>query len=178
MKKSEKVEVRMSLDEKERLNALAENEGRSVSELVRDVVGRYASLNIATPHKPVWPKAMMAGFLMSGIGIGFGSSFLTKHFIPETTSYYAQGSIGNNAFGKAVFSDAAQTVQFEEFSILFEPTEMPNGASGFRVSLCENGKSDCALMNAKIVPLPTSGPSVLQDVTINNDAVFVTISQS
>ncbi|WP_371397055.1 ribbon-helix-helix protein, CopG family [Fretibacter rubidus] len=45
MKKSEKIEVRVSLDEKQKLSDIAESEGRSVSELIRGLIERYMALS-------------------------------------------------------------------------------------------------------------------------------------
>ena len=60
MKKSEKIEVRVSLDEKERLAGIAGSRGLSVSELIREAV----AVNIgALPRVPRWPgyAAVAAG---------------------------------------------------------------------------------------------------------------------
>ena len=48
MKKTEKIEVRLSHEEKTALTTLAEQEGRTVSELVRGLVERYMSCLLYT----------------------------------------------------------------------------------------------------------------------------------
>lgn len=64
MKKTEKIEVRLSHEEKASLSQLAENEGRSVSELVRGLIDRYISLHTdKLPLKTRWG-------LLSAMGIG------------------------------------------------------------------------------------------------------------
>jgi len=45
MKKTEKIEVRLSHEEKTALANLAEQEGRNVSELVRGLIERYMTLS-------------------------------------------------------------------------------------------------------------------------------------
>ena len=48
MKRTEKVEIRVSLEEKQALTKLAKQEGESVSGLMRDLVKKYISLNTAS----------------------------------------------------------------------------------------------------------------------------------
>ncbi len=71
MKKSEKIEIRISLEEKEKLGRLAESEGRTVSELVRDLASKYALLNMPRPRARM-PYMAALGFLCCGLGTGVG----------------------------------------------------------------------------------------------------------
>ena len=67
MKKTEKIEVRLSHEEKTALTTLTDQEGRSVSDLVRGLIERYMSINTETlPRKTPWLKFMgiaVFGFL-------------------------------------------------------------------------------------------------------------------
>ena len=55
MKKTEKIEVRLSHEEKTALTTLAEQEDRSVSDLVRGLIERYMSINTTRlPRKMPW----------------------------------------------------------------------------------------------------------------------------
>lgn len=53
MKKTEKIEIRLSHDDKERLNTIAESEGRTISQIVRDLIDKYMDLNSARKSKQV-----------------------------------------------------------------------------------------------------------------------------
>ena len=69
MKKTEKIEVRLSHEEKKALANLAEQEGRSVSELVRGLIDRYMTLsNTRLPQKMAWPK--IAAIAIGGLLLG------------------------------------------------------------------------------------------------------------
>ena len=69
MKRTEKIEVRLSHEEKQTLSELAEGEGRTVSDLVRGLIERYVSLNVSPfPRKPRW--ALWSGLVASGLLIG------------------------------------------------------------------------------------------------------------
>ena len=77
MKKTEKIEVRLSHEEKTALTILAEQEGRTVSELVRGLIERYMALNTTRlPRKIPWVKvisiamAIAIGVLLLGHLIG------------------------------------------------------------------------------------------------------------
>ena len=69
MKRTEKIEVRLSHEEKQSLSELAEGEGRTVSDLVRGLIERYVSLNTARlPQKPRW--ALWSGLVAAGLLVG------------------------------------------------------------------------------------------------------------
>ncbi len=69
MKRTEKIEVRLSYKEKQTLSDIAEGEGRTVSDLVRGLIERYVSLNASPlPRKPHW--ALWGGLVASGLLIG------------------------------------------------------------------------------------------------------------
>jgi len=100
MKKSEKIEIRISYDEKEKLARLAESEGRSVSELVRDLAKKYAQLNMPRP-RPRMSRLHMLGLLLCGLGLGTGATF--SYFNVQSpsiqTTYMVHGTIGDHGFG-------------------------------------------------------------------------------
>lgn len=64
MKRTEKIEVRVSQDEKETLTTLAKQEGDSVSGLVRGLIDKYMALNAASTKRRL-PKWQMAGLLIA-----------------------------------------------------------------------------------------------------------------
>ena len=89
MKKTEKIEVRLSHEEKTALTTLAEQEGRTVSELVRGLVERYMSVNTSRlPRKTPWMK-----FVAIGV-VGFFAGHLVTYLIAKShdqTSIYNMG---------------------------------------------------------------------------------------
>ncbi len=69
MKRTEKIEVRLSHEEKQSLSALAEGEGRTVSDLVRGLIERYVNLNASPlPRKPRW--GLWSGLIALGLVVG------------------------------------------------------------------------------------------------------------
>ena len=83
MKKTEKIEIRLSHEDKERLSRMAENEGRTISQLVRGLIDKYLELSPTNIRRPVPKKTLFLSSLVSGI-IGFVLSYgLVKGNNPE-----------------------------------------------------------------------------------------------
>jgi len=98
MKKSEKIEIRMSFDEKEKLTQLAESEGQTVSELVRGLARKYAQLNMPRP-RPRMSRLHMLGLVLCGLGIGSGASFsFLNNTHKVSTKYTVHGVIEHTGF--------------------------------------------------------------------------------
>lgn len=99
MKKSEKIEIRISYDEKEKLTRLAESEGQSVSELVRGLAKKYAQLNMPRP-RPRLSRLHMAGLICCGLGSGIGAtlSLTGNKTHAVSTQYNVHGVIENTGF--------------------------------------------------------------------------------
>lgn len=69
MKRTEKIEIRVSLDEKETLSKLAQQEGDSVSGLVRGLIDKYMALNMASTKRRL-PKWQLAGLVIGAALFG------------------------------------------------------------------------------------------------------------
>ncbi len=100
MKKTEKIEVRLSHEEKAELTKIAEGEGRSVSELIRHLVERYITLNTARlPKKAPW----------LALGATAIAAFLAGHLLtyyiakskshPPVYNFYTQVDKDNTGIG-------------------------------------------------------------------------------
>lgn len=59
MKKTDKIELRVDHAEKERLSAIAERRGQTVSDVVRDALA--GELGVTRPNYPKWPGAPRLG---------------------------------------------------------------------------------------------------------------------
>jgi len=69
MKRTEKVEIRVSLEEKQTLSNLAKQEGESVSGLIRGLVEKYMALNTASTTRKL-PKWQIASGLIAAVFAG------------------------------------------------------------------------------------------------------------
>ena len=69
MKRTEKVEIRVSQEEKQTLTDLAKLEGESVSGLIRGLVEKYMALNAASTTRKL-PRWKLAGMLIVAVFVG------------------------------------------------------------------------------------------------------------
>jgi len=150
MKKSEKIEIRMSFDEKEKLTQLAESEGQSVSELVRGLARKYAQLNMPRP-RPRMSRLHMLGLVLCGLGIGAGVSFSFLKADKPKTTYMVHGVLDGYGFGFPVQnqSDKLQhSVTLGEgpgaytINIVIEPENDEEMTAN--VNICQQLENDCA----------------------------------
>ena len=116
MKRSEKIEIRMTLTEKENLAKLAQQQGESVSGLIRGLVDTYMTLNTPTTHRRL-PKWQIAGLIALSALIGHAITWLPGRSDRmaegpvQAPVYYVHGVLDDNAFGLSVEpSDPNQTV--------------------------------------------------------------------
>jgi len=75
MKRTEKIEIRVSQEEKETLSNLARQEGDSVSGLIRGLVEKYMSLNAASTTRKL-PKWQIAGLMVFAAFVGHGLTLI------------------------------------------------------------------------------------------------------
>ena len=110
MKKTEKIEIRLSHDDKERLNQIAEREGRTISQIVRGLIERYMDLNSsASPRKTSKKEKLLwglSGAALSALVLVPSLNYLNQSdkeaqtylfstlLIPNTGGGLESGSIG------------------------------------------------------------------------------------
>ena len=81
-KKTEKIEIRISEEDKLRVGELAAYEGTSMSEFVRSLVSRYVHLNTSRPNPN--RRLLWLGAAMVGLGIPAGAWLRTQFPAPQT----------------------------------------------------------------------------------------------
>lgn len=134
MKKSEKIEIRISHKEKESLTRLAESEGYSVSELIRGLARKYAQLNMPLSRRK-FSGWHMAGLVFCGIGIGSGLVFSLSESSSNSKGekFMVHGEIGGMGFGFGVDNIANHTVS----------RKLGSGAGAFKIDVTiMNGDDD------------------------------------
>lgn len=94
MKKTEKIEVRLSHEEKTALTTLAEQEGRSVSNLVRGLIERYMSINTTRlPRKKPW--LLFSAIALGGFFVGHLATYLIAKSHNHTSIYTMGVTVGD-----------------------------------------------------------------------------------
>lgn len=157
MKRTEKIEVRVSLEEKQTLTNLARQDGESVSGLIRGLVEKYIALNSASTIRrlPTWKIA--AGLIIAAL-IGHGLTLLPMHLHERghkaveapAPVYMVHGAIGNAAFGVTMHVDDRSkdfvinsgTDMPVRVKLAFAPNTNYDGGGSIKIQICETETED------------------------------------
>ena len=162
MKKSEKIEIRISYEEKEKLSRLAESEGRSISELVRDLAQKYALLNMPRPR----PRQLLwavAGFILCGLGIGVGTTLSLTH--QPDRHYAVSGNYKGNLFGVRVPQGRSfsQVINLnDQFKAHFSVNAGRSNQFA-KVNICEVDKFECLPAQEVEISLKSDDVTIVRD---------------
>ena len=173
MKRTEKVEIRVSQAEKQTLTELAKQDGESVSGLIRGLVEKYIALNSAstTRHLPKWQIAV--GLIVAAF-IGHGLTLLPMHLHErghqsgKAPVYMVHGAIGQSAFGIDVSEQQPlQRINLKAadgtdmiIKLKFKP--IADGSGQLNLSICETSKDDvCVTAFGGNMDIDRIAPSVL-----------------
>lgn len=180
MKRTEKIEIRVSAEEKSALASLAKSEGRPVSGIVRDVLDKYMALNFPNQNRrPVLP--FMTGALCVGLVFGGGiAKLLTNEQSPK--QYMVQGTIGTSGFsfsvnGKQLSEKTVKLGDGDEtlfVKVKFESVESSSDKK-LRVKICSDDGLDCNVLAEVALDLDVRYPSVWQTQSLAKEYVFVTV---
>jgi len=178
MKKSEKIEIRISHEEKEKLSRLAESEGRSVSELVRDLAKKYALLNMPNPRRRLSMLAV-AGFILCGLGIGVGTtlSMTDRTSSWKKSHYMVHGQISENGFGFNLEDGFEAKIGQGNGTYQINVSINENDKKGFAYfSVCQWQDQECiSEVSAELELNDDSAPSVWQAKTKSGDPLFLVV---
>lgn len=191
MKRNEKIEIRVSLDEKTRLAELAQQEGESVSGLIRGLVGKYVALNSPSTRRRL-PKWQLAAIIIFAALVGHGLTLVPihlheiKHRQAAATQpvFYVHGAIGDSAFGHSVNADNPA----REFSlggngersltVNLAYSAAPDDTGQVTVSICETvGTTACASIFQETITVGRTAPSVLGGATNTGNPVHVFVQE-
>lgn len=183
MKKTEKIEVRLSHEEKTALTNLAEQENRSVSDLVRGLIERYMSINTTRlPRKTPW-------LLLGAIGLcGFFAGHLATYFIAKShsNSHSPVYSMGVNVDMNGItFPLVAESNKLSEFIIpaangdiliKAQTEKLPDNLATVFIELCRKSEASCELIARPSLQFDPNRASSLKFEEANGNTVFLTLS--
>ncbi len=177
MKKTEKIEIRLSHEDKERLNKIAESEGRTISQIVRGLIDRYMDLNSASGVKKTPLKEKLIwGFMGALITIPVTLGTISLHLRNTKPTSSHQFSVMMWPAGGGVHSGGIGVPIIDGFHESFE-LHSEETKTRFTLSLTENdfaqyklGIEICLLEEKSCQPL--TGTSLSFD---SNSAAETTI---
>lgn len=191
MKRTEKVEIRVSQEEKQTLTDLAKLEGESVSGLIRGLVEKYMALNAASTARKL-PKWQIAAGLIIAAFIGHGLTLIPMHLHErghatakvDIARYMVHGAIDNSAFGVGVhkndptkdFIINRQTKTAVHIKLSFKDQSDKGGM--LSVSICELGPEGiCENAYETEMDIDRIAPSVLGASTKSGKPIHIFVQE-
>ena len=191
MKRTEKVEIRVSLEEKQVLTDLAKQEGESVSGLIRNLIEKYMALNTASQTRKL-PKWKIAAGLILAAFIGHGLTLIPIHLherghqTTEAPVYMVHGAIGKSAFGIGVSEhQPTQRVNLQAedgtdmvIKLKFNPAA--DGTGQLNLSVCEASKDKdnvCLTAFGGKMDINRVAPSVLGNSTASGKPIHIFVQE-
>jgi len=148
MKKTEKIEVRLSHEEKTALTTLAEQEGRSVSDLVRGLIERYMTLNTSRlPNKTPWIK--FAAIAIGGFFVGHLATYFIAKSHNHTPIYDMRIEVGSDGISFPLLAKAGKAPEFTipskdgDIRIMPNVEQEPDTLASVVVALCKQTETVC-----------------------------------
>lgn len=181
MKKTEKIEVRLSHEEKTALTELAEQESRSVSDLVRGLIERYMSINTTRlPQKTPWAK-----FVAIAVG-GFFAGHLATYFIAKSHSYTPIYSfevrMGSDGVSIPILAKDGEIVSAKipskEGNVRVEASvsDVPESLQTATIKLCRETEADCQAIANPILKFNPNQHSALSFKDTNGQEFYVRLA--
>lgn len=181
MKKTEKIEIRVSLEEKAVLTQLAEFEGQSVSQLVRSLVKRYAAINTSRSRSP-----RIIGYALGGMCAAYilGFALYSTGFVKaDAQAYMVEGSINDDAFGFAI--DLAETRQQtwplgstdDKLTVIVKAEDASSGEPRLAINICKAVTETCTEIAGATLELGAAYPSVWQTSGTGGEAIFISVQR-
>ncbi|MEP3653998.1 MAG: hypothetical protein ABJO36_03795 [Litorimonas sp.] len=193
MKRTEKIEVRVSLEEKQTLTQLAKQDGESVSGLIRGLVEKYMALNTASTTRKL-PKWQIAAGLIVAVFIGHALTLIPIHLHERGHKsakaalpvYIVHGAIDNSAFGINVdahdvekeFTLNSQGDNPIEIKLTFTPSSNKEDGGVLQVSICETGIENlCKNAFETKMDIDRVAPSVLGNSLASGKPVHIFVQE-
>ena len=193
MKRTEKVEIRVSLEEKQTLTQLAKQDGDSVSGLIRGLVEKYIALNSASTTRR-FPKWQIAAGLIVAALIGHGLTLIPMHLHERGHSsikasapiYMVHGAIDNSAFGVGVHANDRQkefvinrgTETPVRVKLVFTPNLKQDAGGILKIQICETETDDvCEEAFETKMNIERVAPSVLGNSLASGKPIHIFVQE-
>jgi len=168
-KKSEKLEIRLSYEDKQELSAVAETEGRSVSDLVRGLIRRYIKATSARlPQKRSWLK-----WAAIGLGVWLATVLLLTlaAWAHMSRVNNLQAQIDENSFYLPVLAQDGYTTKMtlpgkdDQIQINLSVTEKDEFTTHLKAEICLKIGDECDLISS---PILIFNPDTFASIKIDN----------
>ena len=191
MKRTEKIEIRVSYDEKQTLSNLAKQEGESVSGLVRSLIEKYMALNTASTERRL-PKWKIAAMLIAAALIGHTATLIPMHLHKAKHSealilptYVVNGVIGSSAFGVSLeknenlkeFTIRSEDLTWLTVKLALLESDETNGKINISICKKDNETEPCDAIFNQDMNVERIAPSVLGHKTKSGEFVHIFVQE-
>lgn len=166
-KKFEKLEIRLSYEEKQELASVAETEGRTVSDLVRGLIRRYVKTTSARlPQKRSWIKWVATGLL--GLLIGHLATWAYTKSHQHTPIYNLEARLGNAHFSTPVLAKDGYETSFilpdegGEFKVSIRVEERQDELSILYAEICRTTDEICENIASPILHFNPTSQAIIE----------------
>ncbi len=182
-KKSEKLEIRLSYEDKQKLAAVADTEGRTVSDLVRGLIRRYIQTTSARlPQKRPW--LIWAGMGIIGMLIGhIGTWAYTQshhHHAPriyDLTVRMDDGSLTTPILAQDDYmTDIVIASPNGDVIVNLSVIENDSALSVLKANICRQTNQNCEQIAAPILHFNPSRPAVININDGHSDEIYMVLS--
>jgi len=182
-KKSEKIEIRLSYEDKQDLTSVAETEGRSVSDLVRGLIRRYIQTTSSRlPQKKPW--LIVAGIGFAGLLAGHLLTYAyTRAHNYHSDVYTLYASIGKHQLNTPVLAkqgfntDIILANDEADIAISLSVENKDKSLPYLQVSICRQLPSGCEPIASPILHF---NPLVMAELRLNNqnaDEIYLRLNR-
>lgn len=182
MKKTEKIEVRLSHEEKTALSTVAEQEGRSVSDLVRGLIERYISINTTRlPRKAPW-------LLLGAIGVaGFFAGHLATYFIAKSHNHHSpiynmSVDVGSDGVSFPLLDKVGETAESiipsndGDIRVTAKVIKNPESLSTAQINLCREEDGNCKTFAEPLLKFNPNLQSAINFKDQNGQDIYIRLS--
>jgi len=174
MKKTEKIELRVNHEEKERLAGIAKHRGQTVSDVVRDALGNdLGRTSVSYQKLPVFISLLALG--LATISLFWVSRGAPQRPVMSTTSLYLPDSSGGSVLNTQVphrdkFSQTYSVIsKTRHLQLTHEVSEIKANVFQLAASVCEEQGEGCSLLGeATVVLASPSEPPRMGQVAVRD----------
>ncbi|MEP3889265.1 MAG: hypothetical protein ABJN69_02290 [Hellea sp.] len=183
MKKTEKIEVRLSHEEKTALTTLAEQEDRSVSDLVRGLIERYMSINTTRlPRKIPW--LLFGAVAVGGFFLGHIATYLIakSHSRSHSPIYNLSINIGSSGINSPILAKDGEIITsiipFNNGDIRVEAavSNVAESLQTVKISLCRKNMEACDKIASPVLKFNPNANSVIQFTEQNGQDIYISLA--
>lgn len=136
MKKTEKIEIRVSHGEKDVLTQLAQAEDRSVSEMLRDLARKYVLLNKGKSRPTFFTQKLLLALTLCFVIGGTAFTYVPRIMKPQT--YILSGNLGGHIIASKITKFGHSEIKTSEHIVKILYSRRRNENPNMKIKIFQN----------------------------------------